>query len=142
MLTRLFRIGGGDQIYNDGIRVSGPLRAWTDISNPTKRRHYPFPEKLRQACDDYYLKNYIKWYSREPFAGMNGTIPQVNIWDDHDIIDGFGSYVDEFMKCDVFRGIGGTAHKYYMLFQHHLPPPPSTYTTGTSTAKLQTGFRC
>ncbi|EGY21779.1 hypothetical protein HYQ45_016773 [Verticillium longisporum] len=122
-------IGGGDQIYNDGIRVSGPLRAWTDISNPTKRRHYPFPEKLRQACDDYYLKNYIKWYSREPFAGMNGTIPQVNIWDDHDIIDGFGSYVDEFMKCDVFRGIGGTAHKYYMLFQHHLPPPPSTYTT-------------
>lgn len=33
------------------------------------------------------------------------------------------------MKCDVFRGIGGTAHKYYMLFQHHLPPPPSTYTS-------------
>lgn len=34
------------------------------------------------------------------------------------------------MRCDVFRGIGGTAHKYYMLFQHHLPPPRSTYTTG------------
>lgn len=33
------------------------------------------------------------------------------------------------MKCDVFRGIGGCAHKYYMLFQHHLPPPPSTYTS-------------
>lgn len=35
------------------------------------------------------------------------------------------------MRCDVFRGIGGVAHKYYMLFQHHLPPPPSTYTSGT-----------
>lgn len=35
------------------------------------------------------------------------------------------------MRCDVFRGIGGVAHKYYMLFQHHMPPPPSTYTTGT-----------
>lgn len=46
------------------------------------------------------------------------------------IIDGFGSYTNEFMKCDVFRGIGGTAHKYYMLFQHHLPPPASTYTSG------------
>lgn len=33
------------------------------------------------------------------------------------------------MRCDVFRGIGGTAHKYYMLFQHHLPPPVSTYTS-------------
>lgn len=33
------------------------------------------------------------------------------------------------MRCDVFRGIGGTAHKYYMLFQHHIAPPASTYTT-------------
>ncbi|KAH8676163.1 putative transcription factor btf3 [Xylariales sp. PMI_506] len=122
-------IGGGDQIYNDGIRVSGPLREWTDIGNPKKRRDFPFPEKLRAACDDYYLKNYIRWYSTEPFAQANGQIPQLNIWDDHDIIDGFGSYVNDFMKCDVFRGIGGTAHKYYMLFQHHLAPPASTYTT-------------
>lgn len=132
-------IGGGDQIYNDGIRVNGPLRPWTEISNPKKRRHFPFPEKLRQACDDYYLKNYIKWYNTEPFAGVNGQIPQVNIWDDHDIIDGFGSYVDDFMKCDVFRGIGGTAHKYYMLFQHHLPPPPSTYTTDDGAAVKEPG---
>ncbi|KAJ4295874.1 hypothetical protein N0V88_004576 [Collariella sp. IMI 366227] len=129
-------IGGGDQIYNDGIRVSGPLRPWSDISNPKKRKDHPFPESLREECDDYYLKNYIRWYSVEPFAAVNGQIPQLNIWDDHDsttltaqIIDGFGSYTNEFMKCDVFRGIGGTAHKYYMLFQHHLPPPVSTYTS-------------
>ncbi|TGJ83203.1 hypothetical protein E0Z10_g5555 [Xylaria hypoxylon] len=122
-------LGGGDQIYNDGIRVSGPLREWTAIGNPKKRRDYPFSEPLRKACDDYYLNNYIRWYSTEPFAAVNGQIPQLNIWDDHDIIDGFGSYVDEFMKCDVFRGIGGTAHKYYVLFQHHLAPPASTYTT-------------
>jgi hypothetical protein len=129
-------IGGGDQIYNDGIRVGGPLRPWTEISNLKKRREYPFPEKLRQACDDYYLKNYIRWYSTEPFASANGQIAQLNIWDDHDIIDGFGSYVDHFMKCDVFRGIGGTAHKYYMLFQHHLPPPQSTYTSDDSAAVM------
>ncbi|AEO54125.1 hypothetical protein MYCTH_2296300 [Thermothelomyces thermophilus ATCC 42464] len=122
-------IGGGDQIYNDGIRVTGPLKRWSNIKNPVSRREHPFPESLRQECDDYYLKNYIRWYSTEPFAGANGQIPQLNIWDDHDIIDGFGSYVNEFMKCDVFRGIGGTAHKYYMLFQHHLPPPAFTYTS-------------
>jgi hypothetical protein len=34
------------------------------------------------------------------------------------------------MRCAVFRGIGGVAHKYYLLFQHHLAPPVSTYTTG------------
>lgn len=56
------RIGGGDQIYNDGIRVSGPLRAWSNIHNPKKRRDHPFPESLREECDDYYLRNYIRWY--------------------------------------------------------------------------------
>ncbi|ELR09341.1 hypothetical protein GMDG_03907 [Pseudogymnoascus destructans 20631-21] len=111
-------IGGGDQIYNDGIRIHGPLREWTSISNPRKRRDYPFPETLRKACDDFYADNYIRWYSTEPFAGSNGQIPQLNLWDDHDIIDGFGSYVSDFMRCDVFRGIGAPPS-----------PPVSTYTT-------------
>jgi len=122
-------IGGGDQIYNDGVRVDGPLKPWTDIGNPHKRREYPFNRKMRDECDEYYYNNYIRWYSCKPFSTANGQIPQVNIWDDHDIIDGFGSYTDHFMNCAVFRGIGGVAHKYYLLFQHHLAPPKSTYTT-------------
>ncbi|KAK5110358.1 hypothetical protein LTR62_006066 [Meristemomyces frigidus] len=122
-------IGGGDQIYNDSVRVTGPLKPWTDISNPHKRREYPFNEEMRAKCDEFYFGNYARWYSTEPFRTANAQIPQLNIWDDHDIIDGFGSYTDHFMRCPVFRGIGGVAHKYYMLFQHHLPPPKSTYTT-------------
>jgi hypothetical protein len=122
-------IGGGDQIYNDGVRVDGPLKEWTAISNPHKRRDYPFGEQLRADCDEYYFNNYVRWYGQRPFSTANSQIPQVNIWDDHDIIDGFGSYTDHFMKCAVFRGIGGVAHKYYLLFQHHLAPPKSTFTT-------------
>lgn len=122
-------IGGGDQIYNDGIRVDGPLKAWTAISNPHKRRTHDFNNSLRAACDEYYFKNYIRWYTAEPFMTANGRIPQINVWDDHDIIDGFGSYTDHFMKCAVFRGIGGVAYKYYCLFQHHIAPPKSTFTT-------------
>lgn len=76
-------IGGGDQIYNDYVRSEGPLRAWTDITNPKRRRDHPFDEKLRAACDDYYCQNYVNWFSQEPFASANGQIPQVNIWDDH-----------------------------------------------------------
>ncbi|EFW23328.1 hypothetical protein D8B26_006821 [Coccidioides posadasii str. Silveira] len=124
-------IGGGDQIYNDSVRVDGPLRVWTDITNPAKRRSHPFPNTMREECDKFYFNNYIRWYSTEPFATANAQIPQINIWDDHDIIDGFGSYTDHFMKCSVFRGIGGVAYKYYCLFQHHTPPAMSTYTTDT-----------
>lgn len=76
-------IGGGDQIYNDGVRVGGPLQAWTDISNPKRRRDYSFGEKLRKDCDDYYFNNYTEWYSTEAFASANRQIPQINIWDDH-----------------------------------------------------------
>ena len=35
-----------------------------------------------------------------------------------DIIDGFGSYPDHFMRAPVFCGLGAVAFKYYMLFQH------------------------
>jgi hypothetical protein len=41
-----------------------------------------------------------------------------NIFDDHDIIDGFGSYPSHFMKCPVFSNLGRVAFKYYLLFQH------------------------
>ncbi|KAG9242756.1 hypothetical protein BJ878DRAFT_513928 [Calycina marina] len=122
-------LGGGDQIYNDGIRVDGPLREWSDIGIPKKRQNYPFPEELRRRCDTYYVENYIRWYGTEPFATANGQIAQLNLWDDHDIIDGFGSYTDEFMRCAVFRGIGGVANKYYLLFQHHLAPPATSFTS-------------
>lgn len=76
-------IGGGDQIYNDGVRVGGPLKPWTKVSNPSKRRDYPFSEELRVQCDQYYFDNYVRWFSTESFASANGIIPQVNIWDDH-----------------------------------------------------------
>jgi hypothetical protein len=33
------------------------------------------------------------------------------------------------MRCSVFRGIGGVAQKYYLLFQHHVAPPATTFVT-------------
>ena len=78
-------IGGGDQIYNDGVRVTGPLKEWTAIANPIKRKDYPFKEELRSECDEFYFRNYVRWYNTEPFAFANAQIPQINIWDDHGI---------------------------------------------------------
>ena len=134
-------VGGGDQIYNDSVRTDGPLKPWTAISNPRKRRDFPFDEDMRARCDQYYYDNYVSWYNTDAFALSNGQIPQLNIWDDHDIIDGFGSYTDHFMQCPVFRGIGGVAHKYYLLFQHHLPPPASTFTTAVGKTNRHSVFR-
>lgn len=46
----------------------------------------------------------------------------INIYDDHDIIDGFGSYPSVFMQCHVFSNLGKAAYKYYILFQHQTAP--------------------
>jgi hypothetical protein len=46
----------------------------------------------------------------------------INIYDDHDIIDGFGSYPSKFMECHVFSNLGRVAFKYYVLFQHQSLP--------------------
>jgi phosphodiesterase/alkaline phosphatase D-like protein len=43
---------------------------------------------MRTKCDEYYFNNYSRWYGQEPFKTANAQIPQLNIWDDHDIIDG------------------------------------------------------
>lgn len=58
------------------------------------------------------------WFSQGLFGVANAQIPMINIWDDHDIIDGFGSYPDHFNRCPVFKGLGAVAFKYYLLFQH------------------------
>ena len=96
-------IGGGDQIYNDGIRVDGPLRAWADMAIPKRRREHPFGQELEAECDQFYFQNYTKWYSTEPFATANGQIPQINIWDDHGLFSSFGS----------------RAHHAYHIHRHH-----------------------
>ena len=62
------------------------------------------------------------WFSQGLFGMANSQIPMVNMWDDHDIIDGFGSYPHHFMSTSVFCGLGAVAFKYYMLFQHQSVP--------------------
>lgn len=80
-------IGGGDQIYNDGVRAGeGPLQKWTNIADPKTRRDWPFDEDLRLACDTFYCNSYMSWYSTEPFASVNGEIPQVNVWNGHGML--------------------------------------------------------
>ena len=55
-----------------------------------------------------------------------------------DIIDGFGSYTDHFMRCPVFRGIGAISYKYYCLFQHHIAPLTPMQTNGAGTKSEET----
>jgi hypothetical protein len=123
--TRPFHvmIGGGDQIYNDRVILETQhFGAWIHMKNPHEKHRVPFSAEMRDELESFYLERYAMWFSQGLFAMANSQIPMVNMWDDHDIIDGFGSYPDHFMRSPVFSGLGNIAFKYYMLFQHHSVP--------------------
>jgi hypothetical protein len=77
-----------------------------------------FTPDLKAELETFYLEHYSAWFSQGLFGMANSQIPMINIWNDHDIIGGFGSYPDPLMKTPVFSGLGNVAFKYYMLFQH------------------------
>ncbi|KAK5116294.1 hypothetical protein LTR85_009266 [Meristemomyces frigidus] len=112
-------LGGGDQIYNDAaMRDTTLFREWLATKNPEHKHKAEFTPEMQNELEDFYMERYAMWFSQGLFAMANSQIPMVNVWDDHDIIDGFGSYPHHFMSSRVFTGLGAVAFKYYMLFQH------------------------
>ncbi|KAI0434984.1 hypothetical protein F5Y09DRAFT_353912 [Xylaria sp. FL1042] len=123
--TRPFHvmIGGGDQLYNDAVANKAKLfREWIALKNPLHKSNAPFTAAMQDELETFYLERYMMWFSQGLFGLANSQIPMVNMYDDHDIIDGFGSYPHHFMKSPVFSGLGNVAFKYYLLFQHQSLP--------------------
>ncbi|KAI1115740.1 hypothetical protein F5Y14DRAFT_113368 [Nemania sp. NC0429] len=123
--TRPFHvmIGGGDQVYNDAVASRAKLfHEWIVIKNPLHKANAPFTAEMQAELEEFYLERYMMWFSQGLFGLASSQIPMVNMYDDHDIIDGFGSYPHHFMKSPVFSGLGNVAFKYYMLFQHQSVP--------------------
>lgn len=111
-------LGGGDQIYNDAVmHHTKHFKEWLMIRNPLHKHNAPFTAEMQDELESFYLQRYCMWFSQGLFGLANSQIPMVNMYDDHDIIDGFGSYPDHFMRSPVFSGLGNVAFKYYMLFQ-------------------------
>ena len=123
--TRPFHVmlGGGDQVYNDAATTQTRLFGeWSRSKNQVHKNSQPFTVEMQDELEDFYLNRYSMWFSQGLFGMATSQIPMVNIWDDHDIIDGFGSYPDHTMSSPVMSGIGNVAFKYYMLFQHQALP--------------------
>ncbi|OQE15842.1 hypothetical protein PENFLA_c030G03424 [Penicillium flavigenum] len=123
--TRPFHvmIGGGDQIFNDSVITESTFfQEWIKIKNVAERYGASFTPEFRAELEQFFLERYAAWFSQGLFSLANSQIPMVNMWNDHEIFEGFGSYHDDFMQTSVISGIGKIAFKYYLLFQHHSVP--------------------
>ncbi|KAI8998013.1 hypothetical protein BC832DRAFT_535157, partial [Gaertneriomyces semiglobifer] len=116
-------VGGGDQIYQDDLFFHcKSLREWLDISSSRERESYAFNQNMQIEVERYYLFHYMAHFGQPVVCEAMAKIPSINVIDDHDIFDGFGSYPDGLQNCPVFQALGAIALRAYLLFQHHTTP--------------------
>eukprot|EP00210_Caulerpa_lentillifera_P005345 g5108.t1 len=112
-------LGGGDQLYNDELFDLKIMLKWLETRNRHERLSQPFNEVMERHLVDFYFAHYCEHFNVGSLRDMCAKLPNVMLWDDHDIFDGWGSYPEDMMCAPVFQGIFKTARRFYLLFQHH-----------------------
>ncbi|EJM07354.1 phosphodiesterase/alkaline phosphatase D [Pseudomonas sp. GM102] len=111
---------GGDQVYSDELMVKdGPLQDWSDLWHANQICS-PWTPAMEQQVDRFFAELYVKRWNQEGPLQMFRSIPTVMMWDDHDIIDGWGSYPQDLHNCDVHQNLFRIASRYFRLFQQQL----------------------
>lgn len=113
-------VGGGDQIYCDGLVREPEMQEWLNLPRPELKLKYQITPEMRSAMDRYFFSHYVRQYQAGAFARATASIPQLNMADDHDLIDGFGSYPDDLQRSSVFSTIGSRGYFFYLLFQNFI----------------------
>ncbi|ORX79614.1 hypothetical protein K493DRAFT_293323 [Basidiobolus meristosporus CBS 931.73] len=113
-------IGGGDQLYCDAVFPTiSELVGWLSISNRNTRDMAPWTSSMASEVERFYFNNYCENFNTGIYKEAQACIPSINIVDDHDIFDGYGSYPDSLQNSPVIQGIGKIAIDYFLMFQHH-----------------------
>lgn len=118
---------GGDQLYADEVLKAHPtLKAWAESDIEEKSAHR-FTEEVKAAAEQYLFRRYANLYAQADIAKLLAQIPSIMMWDDHDIIDGWGSHALPILNSDVGKGLFEVCRRLFMLFQlggsdDHLPP--------------------
>ncbi|KAJ3726024.1 hypothetical protein C8R42DRAFT_424597 [Lentinula raphanica] len=110
-------VGGGDQLYCDGLTREPELQEWVSKLKPEEKQNYQLTDEIAEAIDRFYFNHYCQVFRTGAFARANCSIPMMNMCDDHDLIDGFGSYPDNLQNAPIFRTIGTRGYFFFLLFQ-------------------------
>ena len=131
---------GGDQVYSDSMWCEVPELVQFSGLTYDQRLQYAFSPALRTAVEDFFENLYLARWAQAEVRTALASMPTVMMWDDHDIMDGWGSYSYELHHCPVYQGIFSVARKYFMLFQQQTADamPPATLPAQNGFSK---GFR-
>ncbi|KAF8652731.1 hypothetical protein AX16_004230 [Volvariella volvacea WC 439] len=119
-------VGGGDQIYCDSLMREAEMQDWV-TRKPEEKQRYQLNPTIMAAMDKFYFNHYCQHFRSGAFARANSTIPMINMADDHDLIDGFGSYPDELQTAPIFQHVGRRGYFFFLLFQCFINPDKDGY---------------
>ncbi len=114
-------IQGGDQIYADQVWHAHPRLAPLKADREAAAKA-EFTSAMGDAVYAHYFQRYVESWAEPGIAEVMATVPSVMIWDDHDIIDGWGSWAPRLQASPVFQGIYAAARRAFAAFQLGLRP--------------------
>ncbi|GAA5978118.1 hypothetical protein JCM10908_004235 [Rhodotorula pacifica] len=113
-------VGGGDQLYCDPLTKEPEIAPWINETDNAKKIAAPLTAEMDTALHRFFFNWYTHWFRSGAFGIATGRIPMLNMLDDHDMIDGFGSYPDDLQQSPVFSAIGAAGYKWFLIFQMFL----------------------
>ena len=120
---------GGDQLYADDIVNAHPeLTQWFLASLPAKGS-LRFSPQAKAAAEHFMFERYARLYGQPAIGQLLAQIPSLMMWDDHDIMDGWGSHPTAMLDSEIGRGLFEICRRFFLIFQRGLAPAkPDTMT--------------
>lgn len=135
-------LAGGDQIYADDILTLPTVQNWLKRLGEPDHFIGGYTSAMDKEVVRFFLNLYIKYTTIPYYRKMLSAVPAMNMWDDHDIFNGFGSYAPSLQESAVFQGLRKRSREAYLLFQQHttqLEAPRRGFFGGRGEAS---SFRC
>ncbi len=127
----------GDQVYADPMWTSVPYLAKRRFIRWRRSRfvrHHQFSsdgsKTFGQQLELFYEQLYVDTFGQPDISAVLARIPSCMIWDDHDIVDGWGSYPSDIQESEIFKAIFGVAKRYFQIFQMRTDKNRSHMQTG------------
>lgn len=73
-------VGGGDQLYCDGIVREPEMQDWVTTKGGDKKKTFPLSEEMRFAIDRFYFNHYCQVFRNGAFARANSSMCVVSIF--------------------------------------------------------------
>ncbi|MFK7965506.1 MAG: alkaline phosphatase D family protein [Burkholderiaceae bacterium] len=120
---------GGDQLYADDIVNAHPeLAQWFLAPLPDKGGLELSPH-ARSAAEHFMFERYARLYGQPAIGQLLAQVPSLMMWDDHDIMDGWGSHPTAMLDSEIGRGLFEICRRFFLIFQRGLAPAkPDTMT--------------